>query len=199
MRGCRLWLLVVACALLPSTDAWTAEESPDAPASPSAPSDWEVQGDWLVDATHRCQLRKPAAEGWDFLRDATAGWVVAYRAPDDAPQATIEVLCEVRDEAAAPRQMARAALDHAYGRQGEAHYFLPQARSQQRQVTFQGAGAMRLRIEGPYSTGVWHTDTYLIFRRKQLLVILHATATPQEAYKAQQAAIESIFNSLTWF
>ena len=114
MRRCRLWLLVVACALLPSTSAQTAEESPAAPLPSSAPSGWEAQGDWLVDAAHRCQLRKPEAEGWTLVRDATAGWVIAYRAPG----AAVEALCEVRDAPAAPRQMARAALDHAYGHGG---------------------------------------------------------------------------------
>ena len=198
MRRYRLWWPAVVCALLlPSTGAWTAEKSPDAP--PPAPSDWEAQGDWLVNAAQHCQLHKPEAEGWTLVRDATAGWVIAYRAPDAAPKAAIEVLCEVRDASAAPRQMVRAALDHAYGHGGEPQYFLPQARFRQRQVTFQGAGAIRLWIEGPYATGVWRADTYLIFRRKQLLIILHATATPQAASKAQQAAIESIFDSLTWF
>lgn len=193
MTAGRRWLLVVACALLSSADAWTAEEVPEAP-SP-ARTDWEAQGDWLVNTAHRCQVRKPAAEGWTLAQDPTAGWVIARR----APAGSVEVLCEVRDTSAAARQMARAALDHAYGRTDEPHYFLPQARFRQRQTRFQRAGAIRVWIEGPYSTGVWRADTYLIFRRKQWLVILRATAAPQGVYQAHQQAIEEIFNSLTWF
>ncbi len=190
---------ITAICVLLTMAVNAAPDDAQTPEVPSAATDWEAQGDWLVNAAQHCQLHKPEAEGWTLVRDATAGWVIAYRAPDAAPKAAIEVLCEVRDAPAAPRQMARAALDHAYGHGGEPQYFLPQARFRQRQVTFQGAGAIRLWVEGPYATGVWRADTYLIFRRKQLLVILHATATPQAASTAQQAAIESIFNSLTWF
>ncbi len=192
-------LFLLLCAvLLMATDAQAgaAETTPETAASTeTARAEWEAQGDWLVNTAHRCQVRKPETEGWMLARDATAGWVIVHR----APEATIEVLCDVRDAPAAPRQMARAALDHAYGRTGEPQSFLPQARFRQRQVTFQGAGAIRLWIEGPYSTGVWRADTYLIFRRKHLLVVLHATATPKGAHEAHQEAIEGMFNSLTWF
>lgn len=200
MRRSRGRVIVMACVMIVVAGrvASAAEETPAAPdpsAPPSARTDWEAQGEWLVNTAHRCQLRTPAAEGWALAQDATAGWVIARR----APEATVEVLCEVRETPAAPRQMIRAAVDHAYGRTDEAHYFLPQARFRQRQVTFQGAGAIRLWIEGPYSTGAWRADTYLIFRRKHLLVMLHATATPKGAYEAQRQAIDEVFNSLTWF
>lgn len=188
------WCGVVAAGmvLLPASGASPAVA---APAPTPAETGWEAQGDWLVNAEHHCQLRKPADAGWDFAQDPTAGWVIAHRAPG----ATVEVLCDVRDAPAAPRQMARAALNHAYGQSGEPEHFLPQARSRQRQATFQGAGAIRVHIEGPHSTGLWRTDRYLIFRRKRLLVLLHATATPRGAYEQQEQAIEEIFNSLTWF
>ena len=159
-----------------------------------APSDWQPQGEWLVNARHRCELRKPAADGWTVETDSIIGPAIIHR----TPAATVYVAGEVRSDERPLRQIVQDALAAALDQRRETH-FLTQARFRQRTTTFQRAHAISLLIEGPHTDSPWRTDRYLFFKRRELLVILRASATPRGAYEEHRQAISDIFNGLTWF
>ena len=180
------WMCVWAIGLsLCGSVAHTADTA-NAPA-------WEVQGDWLVNTQSRCQLQKPAADGWLFEQDAAGAWRIVHR----TPTSTVMVMCMVSQEKRRLQELAQTIVADAY--QQSTDHFLPSAQATQRSTTVLKSRAIQINIAGPHTGGAWRTDRYLLFKRSTAVVTLHAASSPEGAYDADRAAIDAIFSSLTWF